>query len=604
MRTQAFQADCKAFSAFFLMKNPFAVLPLLALLAGGFFSPLSFSDTTALRSAEISLAQRSFHLQKCREACLTNCRSANTATCSKEMCDMGACRTAKQAYDVSKQVHTTAVRNLERAQRQGLINQNKALAGKNQAIKGGAKSALKHTKEARENMGLYVVMGVGTTALLTYMAYTCCSSAFGGGGGATDTGGAATDTGGAATDTGGAALPGVYLDKGYDKTTLKRFYAWLTGPGLEICSAPFGWAVPSAEATSLPCSQVWCPVYAGGAVVAGLQTLKMYRQREKLKKIEESLCEKDAQTGVCSDSDSGTQLAQTKWAEVPGCGDDSDRCQQTMCAIDPASPSCGPSSIKTASANKGDISSLESGLPQRLSMVYQPQGGWPQNQNPYLSKSNPAIYDPPKGDSGSSVTYYNLSPSEKRALDNALRAHNQQQQAYLSGMGADAPEGIKISSLFGQKISPEQAEIAGSGPTETETYFESEPAVAGQARAPSGSNMESGVLSGSPPPGPWTAGAPGAVPSTLSATAAPQKGKAGSLKREMDHILNKYYQDGRGQNDPYQGKFTEVGSSKTPVGLKDDNLFLMSHRLHRRMSSDQAFLSYPASAGTSSTGAR
>ena len=603
MRTQGFEAVCRIFSDQFFgtiracvrpnqshRKTPFAFSLFLFLMAW-FWTPLSYSDPTALRSAEISLAQRSFHLQKCREACLTNCRSANTATCSKEMCDMGACRTAKQAYDVSKQVHTTAVRNLERAQRQGLINQNKALAGKNQTIKGGAKSALKHTKEARENMGLYVVMGVGTTALLTYMAYTCCSSAFGGGGGG---------SGQNLIEPGeGGLVPGLRIKMKEDKTILKRFYAWLTGPGLEICSAPFGWAVPSAEATGLPCSQVWCPVYAGGAVVAGLQTLKMYRQREKLKKIEESLCEKDAQTGVCSDSDSGTQLSQTKWAEVPGCEGDSERCQQTMCAIDPASPTCGPSSIKTASANKGDISSLESGLPQRLSMVYQPQGGWPQNQNPYLSekvkpRSNPAAFR----------VVYNLTPSEERALDKALFEHKQQQQAYLSGMGAEAPEGIKISSLLGQKISPEQAEIAGSGPTETETYFESEPAVAGQARAPSGSNMESGVLSGSPPPGPWTAGAPGAVPSTLSATAAPQKGKAGSLKREMDHILNKYYQDGRGQSDPYQGKFTEFGPNNAPVGLKEDNLFLMSHRLHRRMSSDQAFLSYPASAGASSTGAR
>ena len=581
LRKKKVKMEHKAFSVQdFIGKNPFVVL---ALLAGGLFAPPSFSDTTGLRSAEISLAQRSFHLNKCREACLTNCRASNSATCSQEMCDRGACKSAKQAYDVSKQVHTTAVRNLERAQRQGLINQNKALAGKNQTIKGGAKSALKHTKEARENMGLYVLMGVGTTALLSYMAYKCCTSpaAFGGEAAAS-------------------------ADQEYDKTALERFYAWFTGTGLELCTAPLGWAVPSAEAeateSALPCSKLMCPVYAGGAVVAGLQTLKMYRQRDKLKKIEESLCEKDAQTGVCSDSGSGTQLSQTKWAEIPGCGGDSDRCQQTMCAIDPASPSCGPSSIKTASANKGDISSLESGLPQRLSMVYQPQGGWPQNQNPYLSEKVklPTIATPQVN-----RFVYDLTPSEKRALDNALHAHNQQQQAYLSGMGAEAPEGIKISSLFGQNINPQQqAGIAVSDPAETETYFESEPAVAGQARAPSGSNMESGVLSGSPPPGPWTAGAPGAVPSKIADSASQKRQKKGSLKREMDNILSRYYQDGMGQSDPYQGKFTEFGPNNAPVGLKEDNLFLMSHRLHRRMSSDQAFLSYPSSDGPSATGAR
>ena len=141
--------------------------------------------------------------------------------------------------------------------------------------------------------------------------------------------------------------------------------------------------MPSAEATGLPCSQVWCPIYAGGAVVAGLQTVKMYKQRQKLKKIEESLCEKDAQTGVCSDSESGTQLAQTKWAEVPGCGGNSVRCQQTLCAIDPADPLCshrpGSQSYR-AGLTPPPIDSSEKGLPDRLSTIYAPQGGWPQNQ--------------------------------------------------------------------------------------------------------------------------------------------------------------------------------------------------------------------------------
>lgn len=175
-------------------------------------------------------------------------------------------------------------------------------------------------------------------------------------------------------------------------------------------------------------------------------------------------------------------------------------------------------------------------------------------------------------------------------------------------MGADAPDGFRTASLFGKTIKPSmekvslQKGVAKSGPAET--YFESEKDVAGLARTPSGANAPSVALSGSPPVGPWTAGPPGAVPSKVADSPSPQKGKPGSLKREMDHILNKYYQDGRGQSDPYQGKFTQLGPSKTIVGHKDDNLFLMSHRLHRRMSSDQAFLSYPVIEKPSATGAR
>ena len=406
-----------------MIKTAFSVVGFLVAFI---FSPLSFSDTTALRFAEIELAKRSHHLQKCREACDRNCRASGASTCSQELCDMGVCKNAKQEWDARKQAHTQAQQALQAAQRRQLINQNQSLAGKNQAIKGGSKSALKHTKEARKNMGLYAVMGVGTTALLTYMAYTCCTSpaAFG------------------------------YFEP-EDKTALKRFYAWLTGTSLELCARPLQWAVPSAYAGTsaataaapaattaapaattaataaapaasgaggLPCSKLMCPVYAGGAALAGLQTLKMFRQREKLKKIEESLCEKDAQTGVCSDSESGTQLEQTKWAEVPGCEGDSDRCQKTLCAIDPASSSCSPGGIVFRSA--GNTSSVEDGLPERLSTIYAPQGGWPQNQNPYLSKEG---YGQVGVGTSRRPVVYNLSPSEQQALDNALMAHNQQQ---------------------------------------------------------------------------------------------------------------------------------------------------------------------------------
>ena len=556
------------------------------------FTPFAFSDTTAFRSAEISLAQKSHHLQKCREACLANCLPQINTTCPQDMCDRGACKAAKQAYDASKQAYTQAKQALQAAQRQELINQNQALSGKNQAIKGGAKSALKHTKEARKNMGLYAWMGVGTTALLGYMAYKCCKTAF------------------------------AYLEPEDNKTDLQRFYAWLTKTGFEICAAPFRWSVPSATAgyesasagtgateqvatkttttgggsEGLPCSKIWCPIYAAGTVVAGLQTYKMFKQKSKLEEVEKALCEKDAQTGVCSDDNPGAQQAQPKWAEVPGCGGDSSRCQETMCAIDPASPSCGsPKKTKTATAEMTSET-----LPKRLSVIYSPQGGWPQNQNPFLS---PKVLQTSGGNPRNPVVY-NLTPSEQQALNNALKAHNQQQQAYLGSIGAGPPGGMKVSSLFGQKINPQQAGTAVSGPANKETYFESENAVAGEARTPSGSNTPSVTLSGSPPAGPWTAGAPGAVPSNVADSAAPQKGQTGSLKQEMDHILNKYYRDGKGQNDPYQGKFTEFGPNKTPVGHKDDNLFLMTHRLHRKMSSNQAFLSYPVNENPSATGTR
>ena len=119
LRAQAFQADCEAFSASFLRKNLFAVLLLLVV---GLFAPLSFSDTTALRSAQIELAKMSYQLKKCREACLTNCRASGVSICSEDVCDRGMCKASKRAYDVSKQSHTQAQQALQAAHRQALIN--------------------------------------------------------------------------------------------------------------------------------------------------------------------------------------------------------------------------------------------------------------------------------------------------------------------------------------------------------------------------------------------------------------------------------------------------------------------------------------------------
>ena len=103
----------------------------------------------------------------------------------------------------------------------------------------------------------------------------------------------------------------------------------------------------------------------------------MFKQKSKLEKVEKALCEKDAQTGVCSGDGPGAQQAQPQWATVPGCGGGA-RCQQTLCAIDPADSSCAGAGFSFSGAvsgtnrGTGDISSED--MSRRLSQIYSPQG--------------------------------------------------------------------------------------------------------------------------------------------------------------------------------------------------------------------------------------
>ena len=216
---------------------------VVGFLVAFIFSPLSFSDTTALRSAEIELAKMSYHLQKCRESCLTNCRASGASTCSEDVCDRGMCKTAKQAYDMSKQA-THGATSPSGGAKAGTDKPKSILDRKESGHKGRSKIRFETHQRGPENMGLYVVMGVGTTALLTYMAAKCCKAAFGGGSAAGGGSGGGSAAGGGVIEVdsvpSGIQIPnrGVSWPSGSklrdSDIALKRFYTWLTGAGLDF----------------------------------------------------------------------------------------------------------------------------------------------------------------------------------------------------------------------------------------------------------------------------------------------------------------------------------------------------------------------------------
>ena len=509
------------------------------------------SAQSAFTRAQTAFSQRSYHLNKCRESCLANCRSSGSSSCSNTACDQGQCKTPRQDYDETQRArdhYAQNVKNLKTAQT------NRA----NQAMKGGTRSALQQVRESKENMGLYGWMGVGTTALLGYMSYTCCSSLM-----------------------------------QNEPTGFKKLWAWIEDDFIEICAKPLEWVVAPVEAgfpagltiqshispapgmnsmaggaaqaaqgagggatapaagaeSALPCTKLWCGIYVAGTVAAGLQTYKIFQQKNKLKTIEKALCEKNSETGACSDNSS--ENSQQMLAETPYCRENPSRCEEARCAIDPTSPSCNTEST-------GDIA-------QRLSSIY----NWPEGRNPFgacdQTPSGTVCSAPARN-----AEQFELSPEEQALLDEAMGQHKSQQKAYLNNKGT-AWMGVGTRALL---------DYQAKTPKEDLTAFTAGP-----------EDLTAGVAAS-------LTALPNRGGSHPDATArAPAQGLAnqartGSLSRQMDKSLNKYYQDGRGEDDPYQGRFVSFGPGKTPVGVKEDNLFLMQHRLYRKLSLTDTFLSH------------
>ena len=526
---------------------------------------------SALNSAQTAFSQRSYHLNKCRESCLANCRSSGSSSCSNTACDQGQCKTARQEYDRTGRAlshYRQNVKNLQTAQT------NRA----NKAMKGGTQSALKQVRDSRKNMSLYGWMGVGTTALLAYMSYTCCNNIPGGGAGdagsgaATNVsanGGAPASTGTTGSNSGGATdintwvkNQGAKLDYLPKKEeSFKKIWAYLPERFASVCAKPFQWAVPYASAVEgaateiLPCSNIWCGIYIAGTVAAGLQTYKIFQQKNKLRNIESALCEKNSETKACSgDSE---ENAQQMMAETPYCRENPANCQATQCAIDPSSPNCD-----ARFAARQDMA-------QRLSSLY---GAWPDGQNPFgtcdQTPEGPVCSSPVRN-----AGQFELSPEEQALLDEAMGQHLSQQTAYLNHKGAEPLGGG--ATAFSNHLKRAENNIP-SAYNEHLAQFTAEPAG-------------------------FTAG-PGESLRPQSGRALAQgsksRGSAGLLSREMDKKLQEYYQDGRGENDPHQGRFTSFGPGNTPVGVKSDNLFLMQHRLYRRLSLGETFLSHRPKAGS------
>ena len=459
-----------------------------------------------------------YHLSQCRRDCLSACRQEEDADCSQEQCDKGLCKTARGEHDRVQS-------SLQAAQRHLLELQTAKTSRENQALSKGTESALQHTRKAKKNMGLYIGMGVGTTALLTYMSYKCCSS--------------------------GAAL-GYLPEKGVFNAHF--FLAGLSQAG-KTCLSFADYIVPSAEATEsiLPCSTLMCGVYVAGAAAAGFQTYKMIKQKKKLSKIEKALS--DGSSAYDPDEDSPPDFT-----NAPGCAEDPQKCHETYCAINTEHSSCRrpePGAVPPPAGEGGAtayaISPPGVDLRSRLSQIYAPEGGWPNGENPF--------------DKHRDFNTAHLSPEQKKEINQAMAAHNSQVQDWLQSMGAEPieefePEFSLASAGFQEEDSPSSSSNSPSAaPAPSMPSFVAEPAGDGPLPSSSGKGKKGKT-----------------------------KKKKGNLAKQMNAMLQKYYGQGSVKKDPYADQSVPVGASGTPVGAKNDNIFLRSHRRHQALIKSGAFV--------------
>lgn len=161
---------------------------LIFLVAFMALSPGAFSDDLA-NSAEITALERQIrnheghvsrderYFNECMDQCTSLCRSRcdnnnsdNSDSCKAgcpSSCETGTCSSKKAKYETEKQKLDDKKEALARLRGQE--------AEEAEEDGEGEKSPLEQVKEGKEDMDLYKILGVGTTAYLTYEAVSCCS---------------------------------------------------------------------------------------------------------------------------------------------------------------------------------------------------------------------------------------------------------------------------------------------------------------------------------------------------------------------------------------------------------------------------------------------
>ena len=173
----------------------------------------------------------------------------------------------------------------------------------------------------------------------------------------------------------------------------------------------------------------------------------------------------------------------------------------------------------------------------RLGEIFEPKGGWPNGENPFLK--------------GEGFDYDKLSPSQKKKAQKVMKGINKRNKAFLAKHGFAGS-----GSGAGNSLSDE---VSGMGVS----------ADANPKKTALNSSFAGGESSRS-------------TDSTGLSALGPPKKRKNSIADQMKAMLNKMYGDAGGSGKgSLAGKSIQVGLDQ--VGVREDNIFMMVHRCHRKL---------------------
>ena len=293
-----------------------------------------------------------------------------------------------------------------------------------------------------------------------------------------------------------------------------------------------------AQCTGLnPACCGMCPVWVGMTGLAAAQTVQMFKKKNELQQTAFDLCA----TSNCNPGDLGDTLKDPKMTNIPDCKLYPALCDTKLYDPDLNNPGMAKlqavEPIKTTLPNSNLFGSnptfpANPALSKILADEVTPKTGWPNGQNP-LKK-------------GSGFSYEDLTPQQKAKLDASMKDFNNRKQAFLSKNGLLNSDSRGLAEAL--ETEEESLDVAGD--------FSDLP------------EDEDPVLDGS---------------SALAGNSDRSLSTADKIK-DMLKNMSKGSQSGLSS---LADKSVSVGNDS--VGVREDNIFIMVHRMNRKLDEEESY---------------
>ena len=295
----------------------------------------------------------------------------------------------------------------------------------------------------------------------------------------------------------------------------------------------------------------WCVM--GGA--AGWQTKKMFDKENELGETAQTMCTSTNDPSCKDYNDDSNNDDDLNIPEVPGC--ESGSCDTIIQIVDPPPGECPPDepNCKTKiptipDGSPRDFSSFTADQIEKLEELFRPKGGWPDGKSPFSELET------------ESFDYDKLTPAQKKQVNQALAGFNEKKQAFLD------KHGLTGSSSDGDGAGDDSDETSGAtGLNNSDGVSAKFNGMADGSRSLAGSEDNIGQRGSAKLP-------------------------ANSIADQIQNMLKKTrgMADGSKKNGSgFLGdKSVLIGDDN--VGVREDNIFMIVHRMNRKLDYEERFI--------------